>query len=89
MTAAFELWDDFCTRGQDGNDIDSTMFANTQVTWSPDLGGSGSWSFQLGIDNILDETIPFCASCDLNSFDGTLYPIPGRYWYTRFSYTLD
>ena len=89
MTAVFELWDDFCTRGQDGNDIDSTMFANTQVTWTPDLGGSGSWSFQLGIDNILDETIPFCASCDLNSFDGTLYPIPGRYWYTRFSYTLD
>jgi iron complex outermembrane receptor protein len=41
------------------------------------------------VDNVFEETIPFCASCDLNSFDGTIYPIPGRFWYTRFNYSLD
>ena len=88
-TAAFELWDDFCSDGQAGNDIDSTLFTNLQATWTPDLGVAGQWSIQLGVDNVLDEDIPFCSSCDLNSFDGTIYPIPGQYWYTRSSYTLD
>jgi len=89
MVAAFELWDDFCTRGQAGNDIDSILFTNLQASWTPDTDGQGQWAIQVGIDNVLDETIPFCASCDLNSFDGTIYPIPGRYWYTRFNYSME
>lgn len=89
MVAAFELWDDFCTRGQSGNDIDSTLFTNVQASWAPDFGGQGQWSVQIGIDNVFDETIPFCASCDLNSFDGTIYPIPGQFWYTRFNYSIE
>jgi hypothetical protein len=43
----------------------------------------------LSVDNVLDETIPFCASCDLNSFDGTIYPIPGRFWYGRLVFAID
>jgi len=89
MTAAFELQDDFCTQGVFGNDIDSTLFTNLQASWSPDFGGQGGWTFQLGVDNVFEETIPFCASCDLNSFDGTLYPIPGRFWYGRLVYAIN
>jgi len=89
MVGGFELWDEFCTRGQAGNDIDSTLFTNLQFSWTPEQSGQGQLSIQFGIDNVLDEDIPFCASCDLNSFDGTIYPIPGQYWYTRFNYTLD
>jgi iron complex outermembrane receptor protein len=89
MTAAFELWDDFCTRGQDGNDIDSTLFTNLNASWSPDFGSQGQWTFMLGVDNVFEETIPFCASCDLNSFDGTVYPIPGRFWYARAVIQID
>ncbi len=91
MTAAFELWDEFCTRGQAGNDIDSTLFTNLQLTWAPqNLGqGEGQWSFTLGVDNAFDETIPFCASCDLNSFDGTIYPTPGPFWYARAVFQID
>jgi len=89
MVAAFELWDDFCTRGQDGNDIDSTLFTNLNASWSPDIGNSGRWTFMVGVDNVLEETIPFCASCDLNSFDGTIYPIPGRFWYARAVFQID
>jgi len=89
VVAAFGLQDDFCTRGVAGNDIDSTLFTNLQVSWSPDLGNQGQWTFQLGVDNLFDETVPFCASCDLNSFDGTIYPIPGPFWYTRINFAID
>jgi len=89
MTAAFELWDDFCTRGKDGNDIDSTLFTNLNASWSPDIGNNGQWTFMVGVDNVFEETIPFCASCDLNSFDGTIYPIPGRFWYARAVIRID
>jgi iron complex outermembrane receptor protein len=71
MVAGFELWDDFCTRGQEGNDIDSTLFTNMSASWSPGIGNEGR------------------ASCDLNSFDGTLYPIPGRFWYARAVFRID
>jgi len=89
MVGAFELWDDFCTRGQDGNDMDSTLFTNLQVSWAPETRGQGQWTFQLGVDNVFEEDPPFCASCDLNNFDGTVYPIPGRYWYGRISFAID
>lgn len=39
----------------------------------------GQAQFALGINNILDEDPPPCRSCDLNSFDGTLYPVPGPF----------
>ena len=87
--AGFELWDDFCTRGQDGNDIDSTIFTNLNASWSPDIGSQGQWTFMVGVDNVLEEDTPFCASCDLNSFDGTIYPIPGRFWYARAVFRID
>jgi len=87
--AAFELWDDFCSNGQDGNKIPSTVFTNLQASWTPDFGKEGQWTFQVGVDNVFDETIPFCASCDLNSFDGTLYPIPGAFWYGRVVFQID
>ena len=89
LVAGFELQDDFCTRGVAGNDIDDTIFTNLQVSWSPELASQGQWTFQLGVDNVFDETIPFCASCDLNSFDGTIYPIPERFFYTRISFAID
>ena len=89
LVADFELQEDFCTNGVDGNKLDSVLFTNLQGTWTPDSSGSGNWSVQVGVDNVFDETIPFCASCDLNSFDGTIYPIPGRFWYTRVNYFLD
>ena len=37
----------------------------------------------LGINNILDEDPPPCRSCDLNNYDGTLYPVPGRFIHAR------
>ncbi len=31
------------------------------------------------MNNLLDEDPPPCLSCDLNNYDGTIYPVPGRY----------
>ena len=37
----------------------------------------------LGINNVLDEDPPPCRACDLNNYDGTIYPVPGRYIHAR------
>ena len=87
--ADFELWDDYCSDGQDGNKLDSTLFTNLSATWTPDFDSQGQWSFMVGVDNLFEEDPPFCASCDLNSFDGTIYPIPGRFWYARAVFQID
>ena len=87
--ADFELQDDFCSDGADGNRLDSTLFTNLSATWTPDFGSQGQWSFMVGVDNLFEEDPPFCASCDLNSFDGTIYPIPGRFWYARAVFMID
>ena len=73
------------------NQLGSTLWTDVQVTWSPsaDTLGSGRWSFSVGADNLFDETIPLCYSCDLNTMDGTVYPIPGAYWYAKVVFQID
>ena len=78
---------DLCTTPTT-NKIDSTLYTDVQVTWVPsDM--ADDWTFQLGIQNLFDEDTPICYSCDLNSFDGTLHPIPGSFWYARVAYRMD
>ena len=77
---------DLCSDPAGGtNNIGSTLWTDVQVTWSPSefTAGDGRWSFSLGVDNLFDEDIPYCFSCDLNTMDGTVYPIPGQFWYAR------
>ena len=88
LVADFELTD-LCSNGAAGNSLGSTLFTDAQVSWSPDFGTDQEWKFTLGVDNIFDEDIPTCFSCDLNSFDGTLYPIPGAFWYLRTTVDFD
>jgi iron complex outermembrane receptor protein len=65
------------------NTLDSALYTDLQVSWAPqDLFGGG-WTFSLGVNNLLDESPPTCFSCDLNSLDGTLYPIGGQFVYLR------
>ncbi len=67
------------------NVIDSRTFTDIQFGWRPgDLYGHES-KITFGVNNVFDTSIPVCLSCDLNSFDGTLYPIPGQFFYARFS----
>jgi iron complex outermembrane receptor protein len=65
------------------NTLDSALYTDLQVSWAPqDLFGGG-WTFSLGVNNLLDESPPTSFSCDLNSLDGTLYPIGGQFVYLR------
>ena len=67
-------------RGVD--ELEAKVYADLQVAWTPTF-----WDQQvqlaLGINNILDEDPPPCRACDLNNYDGTLYPVPGRYIHAR------
>jgi iron complex outermembrane receptor protein len=69
------------------NELDSQLYTDLQVAWQPaDLFGGG-WTFALGVQNLTDEEPPICFSCDLNSLDGTIYPIASPFWYIRASFT--
>ncbi len=64
------------------NEMDATTYVDLQGSWTPG-GLGGGWTFTLGINNVFDEDPPFCFSCELNSFDGSAYDIPGLFWYGR------
>jgi iron complex outermembrane receptor protein len=66
--------------------MDSVIYADTQVSWQPQAFQDGKWSFTAGVNNLFNEKPPICYSCDLNSLDGTLYPIAGQFWYLRAVY---
>jgi iron complex outermembrane receptor protein len=86
LVADFGLTD-LCTNPAEGtNQLDSQFYTDLQVGWAPaDLFGGG-WSFAVGVQNLTDESPPICYSCDLNSLDGTLYPIAGQFWYIRAAF---
>jgi iron complex outermembrane recepter protein len=65
------------------NHLGSVLYTDMQVTWQPQGFQDGKWTFAAGVNNLLDEKPPICYSCDLNSLDGTLYPIAGQFWYLR------
>lgn len=69
------------------NKIDSKIFTDIQVSWTPSRVNQHV-HLTFGVNNLLDTNIPICFSCDLNSFDGTLYPIPGRFFYGRVSVSM-
>jgi iron complex outermembrane recepter protein len=62
--------------------MDSRVYADLQVAWTPTLWDQAV-QFALGINNVLDEDPPPCRACDLNNYDGTIYPVPGRYIHAR------
>lgn len=77
---------DLCTTPT-ANEIDSKVYTDVRVAWNPPVS-QHAWLVEAGVMNLLDTDTPICFSCDLNSFDGTLYPIPGRFFYARVGYSL-
>jgi iron complex outermembrane receptor protein len=82
LVADFEEFQ-LCSNGPDTNNMSSRLYTDTQVSWAPSQFDDGRWTFTLGVNNLFDERPPICYSCDLNSLDGTLYPIGGQFWYLR------
>ncbi len=75
-----------CSGDPDTNTLGSAFYADTQLSWNPQGYMDGNWTFTIGVNNLLDERPPICYSCDLNSLDGTLYPIGGQFWYLRANF---
>ncbi len=69
------------------NELDSQLYTDLQFGWAPEDLFGGGWSFAVGVQNLTDESPPVCFSCDLNSLDGTIYPIAGQFWYLRATLT--
>jgi iron complex outermembrane receptor protein len=82
LVADFELTD-FCSNGPDGNKLDSVVYTDVQASWSPAQWMDGGFTFTVGVNNLFNEEPPICFSCDLNSLDGTVYPIEGQFLYGR------
>ena len=87
----FGLGPELCSNAPDPdvvgtNKMDSTVYADLQVAWHPAELFGGGWGFAAGVQNLTDEEAPICYSCDLNSMDGTIYPIEGQFWYLRASF---
>jgi iron complex outermembrane receptor protein len=101
LVADFELTVDFCNgplvtvtppppdepfQIREINELDSVVYTDLQFSWAPEELFGGGWSFSIGVNNLLDEEPPICFSCDLNSLDGTIYPIAGQFWYVRAAF---
>ncbi len=65
------------------NKLDSMIYTDMQVSWSPQELFGGGWTFAFGVNNLFDERPPACYSCDLNSLSGTIHQIGGEFWYLR------
>jgi iron complex outermembrane receptor protein len=83
LVADFELQSDLCSNPPDTNELDSVIYTDVQLSWAPEQFFGGNWTFTLGVNNVLNEEPPICYSCDLNSLDGTVYPIEGQFFYLR------
>jgi iron complex outermembrane receptor protein len=64
------------------NEMDSKIYTDVRLSWTPPIFDR-QLQVAVGVNNVLDEDPPPCLSCDLNNYDGTLYPVPGRFFTAR------
>ena len=64
------------------NKIKSEIYTDLLLAWNAPLKKTPV-KLQVGVQNLFDRETPVCRSCTINGFDGTLYPIPGRFLYGR------
>jgi iron complex outermembrane receptor protein len=68
--------------GNSINELGSRFYVDASVGWTPPIMDD-RLNVGVGVNNLLDKDPPLCRSCDLNSYDGTIYPIPGRFVFAR------
>ncbi|HLW74333.1 MAG TPA: TonB-dependent receptor [Gammaproteobacteria bacterium] len=65
-----------------GNNMSTTVYNDIQGSYNAD---SLNTTFTAGIRNLWDKNPPISSVQELNSFDPTLYDVPGRFYYFRMS----
>ena len=71
-----------CSRGAAGNDLGEKVYADLRFGWTPTFFDTRT-EFAIGVQNLTDEEPDPCTSCELANMDGTVYPIPGRFFHAR------
>jgi len=71
------------------NTLDSTLYTDLRVTWTPSSVLDSRLSLAIGLNNVFDEDPPLCTSCGLNNFNATLHDVPGVYGYFQATYRRD
>ena len=66
----------------DSNVLDEKFYVDVRLGWSPEFFDNRT-EFAIGVQNLLDEEPDVCRTCDLGNMDGTIYPIPGRFFHAR------
>ena len=66
------------------NDLGDRTYTDLQVSWSP-AALNDKAQIAIGVNNLFNKAPPICRSCDASSFDGTVYPIEGRFINARAS----
>ena len=62
------------------NSLGSTTYHDVQVSYHWE-----DWRFTIGVDNITEKDPPVCTGCFANSYDPSVYRVPGRFPYLRVS----
>jgi iron complex outermembrane recepter protein len=73
---------DLVVNSNSRNKLDATLYHNLQGVYN---WQEQSVTVTLGVNNVLNEDPPVCTSCFANSYDPTLYEIPGRFGYVRLT----
>ena len=81
-TVAFRWTDSMELDG--GGKVDSGMFTDLQVSYSPRLLGEGLTA-TLGFNNVFDEDPPLCFPCGVIGMSTVVHDLPGRVGYLRLT----
>ena len=65
------------------NELGSRIYTDLQLSWDADF--IGKTQLAVGVNNLFNKDPPICRTCDSSSYDGTIYPISGRFIHARAS----
>ena len=68
-----------------GNSVDSALFTDVRLSYSPRLIGEGL-TVTLGVNNAFDEEPPICFPCGVIGMSQVVHDLPGRVGYLRMRF---
>lgn len=66
------------------NELGDRTYTDLQVSWMPPALDNKA-QVTIGVSNLFNKEPPLCRSCAASSYDGTIYPIGGRFLRARAS----
>jgi iron complex outermembrane receptor protein len=75
--------DGLCSNPAAGtNELGDRTYTDLQLSWSPPALDNKA-QLSIGVNNVFNKEPPLCRTCDASSYDGTIYPIGGRFIHAR------